>query len=239
MITIPRYPQCLRHVGHARHLRIAIALVFLLIIGTPAAARAAVILDVALDTSALTSVPGSPSAPFAVFFQFTDGSGLNDGNNTATLSDFTFDGGSPMPGTTVFGNATGDLTTGVVMMDDSFFTSFSQGFTPGGMLSFRLTLTTNVDAGGTPDTFAFGLLDGAGIPIPTLDPNLADTLLMIVIDSADPSIATYATDPERTAIALAAAVTSVTGATPIPEPGTLGLVGFALALWRAKRRSAT
>jgi hypothetical protein len=230
----------LRHVRLLQHFRIVLAIVTLSIAGTPAIARAAVIVDITLDTSALTIVPGSLGAPFSVFFQLTDGSGVNDGNNTATLTGFTFDGGSPTSGTTVFGNAAGDLTTGVTMTDDGFLTSFSQGFTPGGLLSFRLTLTTNVDPGGTPDAFAFGLLDGTGTPIPTLDPNLADTLLMIVIDSDAPGIAAYGTDPERTAIAIAAAeARPVTGATPIPEPGTFTLVAFSLALFTRSRVAST
>lgn len=85
-----------------------------------------------------------------------------------------------------------------------------------------MDLTTNLDAGGVPDTFAFSILDN-GVPIPTLDPLLADSLLTVDIDSADPAILTFATDSSRATISLDAPVIGAVPST-VPEPGILLLV---------------
>ncbi len=56
----------------------------------PRAARADAIYNVSLDTSSLI---GNAAGPFSLDFQFNDGSGTNDGNNTVTLTNFAFGGG--------------------------------------------------------------------------------------------------------------------------------------------------
>lgn len=186
------------------------------------------IFTVTLNTSPLV---GSGAGPFSVAFQLNDGSGTNDGNNTATLTNFSFGGGSATGSPTLFGGAGGDLTGTVTLTDSDFFNAFIQGFSPGSSLSFLVDLTTNVDSGGIPDAFAFSILDANGFSIPTMDPSGADTLLTINIDSANPEILTYATDPSRNtlggtgpAITMDAPVTS-----PVPEPASLLLLGTGLA----------
>ena len=52
----------------------------------------AIDMNVSLGTSALI---GHPAGPFSLDFQLLDGAGTNDGNNTATLSQFVFGGGAP------------------------------------------------------------------------------------------------------------------------------------------------
>jgi PEP-CTERM motif-containing protein len=180
--------------------------------------------SVTLDTSALAAAPGILDGPFSLFFQLTDGSGTNDGNNTATLSDFTFGGGSATTGAAVFGGASGDLDGGIVLTDSSFLNFAAQGFTPGGSLSFLLDMSTNVDAGGVPDVFAFSILDSSGALIPTLDPTFADTLLTVNIDSQNPTFLTYAADLDRTDIALAAPQVEPVQS-EVPEPASLLLMG--------------
>lgn len=207
--------------------------VFVFGISSPAAATA--IFDVTLDTTPLTMTPGSASGPFAVFFQLTDGSGSGNGNNTLTLSNFVFDTGSAVPGTSVFGGASGDLSGGILLTDTSFFTSFSQEFVPGGMFSFRISLTTNLEPGGTPDAFAFSILDSMGFPIPTEDPAMADTLLTLNIDSSDPAVSTYATDSIRTDILIGPA-TAIAAPSSVPEPATLSLVALGIASVVVARR---
>jgi hypothetical protein len=204
------------------------AAIMLLALAFSRPARADAIFNVTLDTAALTA----SGDPFAMFFQLTDGNGVND--NTVTLRDFTLGGGALVPGTTLLdGGASGDLAAGVTLTDSSFFTLFMQGFTPGAELSFLVTLTTSVPAGGfAPDAFGFSLLDAFGVPVPTLDPLLADTLLTITIDGVAPTVTASGADPERTAL-----VVGAPEATPVPEPATIWLIGMgasALA-WRRRR----
>lgn len=216
-------------------IRVVTACVVLIVAVAASAGMAAAdsIFTVTVDTSSLSG------GPFAVAFQLTDGSGLADGNNTAILSNFLFGGGSatgcPPAVCTTTGSASGDLTGSVKLTDTDFFNSFAEQFTVGNTLSFVVDLTTNMDAGGTPDAFAFSLFDN-GSPIPTLDPLGADTLLSVDISSASPTILTFATDPSRTTISLAA---PVIGAAPsaVPEPGTLWLMAIALVALVGVRRA--
>jgi hypothetical protein len=208
------------------------------------AARAGEIFTVTLDTNPLTLSPAADAGPFSIAFQLTDGSGTNDGNNTATLSNFDFGGGSASGTPTLYGVGTsGDLGSTVTLTDNDFFNAFVQGFIPGSSLSFLAGLTTNVDAGGTPDAFAFSILDSSGSSIPTVDP--ADTLLTVNIDSASPTILTYATDPNQgtasgdVSITMGAPVTNLL--TPVPEPTLpllmcVGLFGVCFAAWRIRDR---
>src|SRR5579864_8228359 len=111
--------------------RVCVLLIGAMLVVAVAPIVGATTLNITLDTTPLTLPPGSSTAPFSVFFQLTDGSGTNDGNNTVTLTNFAFGGGSATPGTTLFGGAVGDLGSSVVLTDNSFLNSFTQGFTPG------------------------------------------------------------------------------------------------------------
>jgi len=184
---------------------------------------------VTLNTTPLTTLPGTSAAPFSLAFQLLQGSQPN--NNTATISDFTFgvggSSGSGCPAVLLpctFGGASGGIASSVSLNTSSAFNALIGSFTPGDWLSFHLDLTTNVDTGGTPDAFAFSILESSGGSIPTLDPTGADTLLTINIDSANPAILTYATDSSRNT--LRGSGPSITMDAPIvtPEPGTLSLL---------------
>src|SRR5579872_1052500 len=190
-------------------------------------ARADEIFTVTLNTVPLTTAPGSTAGPFSLAFQLTDGSGTGDANNTATLSNFQFGGGSATACSTgcSFGGASGSASSSIVLKDSSFFNALLQGFTPGNSLSFQVDLTTNVDPGLTPDAFAFSLLDGGGLSIPTLDPGGSDALLVVNLDSAQPSVLTFASDPARLtssgiAVSLTAPVIGKAAGSSVPEPGT-------------------
>jgi hypothetical protein len=171
--------------------------------------------------------------PFSFAFGLTDGSGLGDLNNTVILSDFLLGGGTLTGTPQTEGGVTGDLGSSITMTDNSFLNFLIQGFEPGSMLSLIVHLTTNVDPGGTPDAFFFSILD-----IPTLDPTGANTLLAVNIDSANPTIFTYAGDP------LDAPVLSALGPTQVPEPSSsllllTGLVGILIAALRRKKQLPT
>src|SRR4051812_14509523 len=104
--------------------------------------------QVTLDTLSLV---GHPAGPFYVYVAFTDGSGIGDVNNTASLSNFTFSGGSALGSPLVFGGANGSLATGITITDNSFVNFLVEQFAPGLHLGFSLTVTSNNDAGETPD----------------------------------------------------------------------------------------
>src|SRR5258707_10582847 len=95
--------------------------------------------SVNLDTSGL-------SGSFELAFIFTDGSGTGDSNNTVTLSNFLFGAGGSagtVDASLSFGGESGDLTSGVSLIDSFFLNIFASSFTPGSLLSFDFGLTTN------------------------------------------------------------------------------------------------
>ena len=128
---------------------------FLLLLGS-GTALADEIVDISVNTSPLTTPPASLAGPFTLLFQLTDGSGVGDANNTVTISNFAFGGGSGPSGP-------------ISLTDTSFFVFSNPGFIPGSSLSFVVDLTTNPDLGGTPDQFSFAILTNAGTNITTTD----------------------------------------------------------------------
>ncbi|HEX5229016.1 MAG TPA: NF038129 family PEP-CTERM protein [Bryobacteraceae bacterium] len=200
----------------------------------PSSAWADAIYNVSLDTSNLI---GNTAGPFSLDFQFNDGSGTNDGNNTVTLSNFAFGAGGPTGSAVTNGSVSGDLTSSVTLTDSDFFNEFTQTFTPGSTLVFTIDLTTNVDAGGVPDEFTFAILDSTDAEIPTLGP--FDTVLLADIDSSSPALFGYASDPSRgtaaTGDTLAFDAPVVTS--PVPEPSVLWMSASGLAILALRRRS--
>jgi PEP-CTERM motif len=189
-----------------------------LLSGAASATAAPLIFQVTVNTAPLV---GSASGPFALDFQLIDGSGLSNGNNTATISNFSFTGaGAGATGSaTLAGGASGSLASTVSLTDSSFLNELFQGFTAGSSLSFRVTLTTNVEAGPTPDAFSFAVLDRNLLNIPTN--GLGDALLVVDIRSA-----TLGLSDVRTFGSTSPAGVSVTvSAAAVPEPVTLLLLG--------------
>lgn len=179
---------------------------------------------VSLDTSALSS-------PFRGAFVFIDGSGTGDANNMITLNNFRFGGGTvgAVDSTLTMGGVSGDLVSGVSLVDSSFFNVFVSSFMPRSLLSFDFNLTANPNAGGAPDQFSFALLGPDGTPVPTRDPSGADALLTVVIDLPNPEFTVFASDLTPAPMV----TTSV-----VSEPTSLLLLTIGLlAVWSARRRT--
>jgi len=208
---------------------LSIALLALVITAAHHPAHAGLITgSVSLDTSAL-------SGSFELAFIFTDGSGTDDANNTVTLSNFLFGvGGSAGTVDTALstGGVSGDLTSGVSLVDSAFLNIFASSLTPGSLLSFNFGLTTNVDAGGTPDQLSLALLHSDGTVVNTEDPSGANSLLTVNIDSANPTINAFASDLTPAPV--------VTESAAVPEPpGPLLLaMGLGAALWSTRKMRA-
>jgi hypothetical protein len=163
----------------------------------PGVARADEIFTVKLNTEVLTTTPDAAAGPFSLAFQLVQGDGTNP-TNTATVSDFTFGGGSAGACPTnciTFGDVTGDATGTIGLSTSDAFEAIIQTFTPGSQLSFQVDLSTNPNTGLAPDAFGFSILDSSDSPIPTQDPSGADTFLTVLLNSSNPSILTYASDP--------------------------------------------
>ena len=192
-------------------------------------ASAGVIYNVTLDTAPLV---GHPAGPFYVELTFTDGSGVGDANNTVTMSNINFGGGSALGSALVFGGASGSLETAVTITDSSVLSLFSEQFAPGLQLSFSLDLTSNDDAGGTPDGFTFFVLDSSGVSIPTLAP-FGDYFIGAALGSTGPTFDAYGSDPSRALSAgnpVSIPAPAITSASSVPEPLTIYLLGSALAV---------
>jgi hypothetical protein len=194
-----------------------------------------------IETVSLTTTPliGHPAGPFSLAFQFTDGSGVGDANNTVTLSTFSFGGGGASGVPTLFGGATGDVSSAVTLTDSAFLNFFIQPFTPGNLLTFTLSSTTNADAGGTPDEFAFSILDNSGMEIPTLGGPQFDVFVVVDLSSSMPAMQTFASDPTRS---LAGGGGPITIAAPqvisdVPEPSSFVLFASALGVCYSIRKS--
>jgi hypothetical protein len=138
---------------------------------------------ISIDTA---SLEGNANAPFTLDFQFSDGSGTGDGNNTITLSDFNLAGGS-LTLTSESGGVTVDDTPFEIQMTDiSFFNESQFRFVPGATLTFDLSTTSNADVG-TPDTFTLAILDGSLNDLPTSNPDNGVALIEYDFPTIDPS----------------------------------------------------
>ncbi|MGA2420465.1 MAG: hypothetical protein ABSG69_10295, partial [Candidatus Acidiferrum sp.] len=129
----------------------------------------------------------------------------------------------------------GDATSNIGLSTSDGFEAIIQAFTPGSQLSFQVDLSTNANTGVSPDDFAFSLLDSMGFPIPTQDGSGADTFLTVLLNSSNPSVLTYASDP-TTGTAAGGVLISLSAPTigtptaPVstPEPSSLELLVCAI-----------
>jgi len=203
------------------------------------AAHADVNYNVTLNTGPLI---GDPAGPFSIGFEFADGSGIGDGNNALFMSNFNFGAGGPAGLPLTFGTVGGDLSSSVVMTDAAPDSIFVQSFVPGNTLSFVLDMTTNVDAGPTPDEFIMSILDNTFTPIPTTAGSPLNPFLVIDIDSSNPTVQTFSSDPTQLPAGGGGPISigqpSVSAVTP--EPSYYGVLAVCIAglLFAAGRRKA-
>ena len=207
------------------------ALLLAILATVPIVSQANTIFNVTLDTTTLQG------KSFGLLFQFNDGSQVS--NNTARIGNFNLGGGTAgdcaahpllcVPE----GGASGNISTSLSLADSSPFNSYLQEFTSGTSLSFQVDLTTNVDGGvtPTPDVFTFGILDAAtNSSLPTMDLN--DTLLTINIDSVNPIIDSYGSDPASAysfnAPQIEMVIQPPSPPENAPEPDSLLLIVFGL-----------
>jgi hypothetical protein len=83
------------------------------------------------------------------------------------------------------------------------------------------------------------ILDSSGAQLPTL--SFFDVFIEIDLDSTNPTIQTFASDPSRNTVAGGAPIdlaapAFTSGTTTVPEPGTILLTGSALAAMALRRR---
>jgi len=117
----------------------------------PQVAAVSITYHVNLDTSVLVGI-----SSLELDFQLVDGDGVN--NSSALINQFDFGDGSPDGTATPTGGASGDLSSAILLSDVDVLNWVFQGFTPGNVLSFDVTLTSTA-TGVTPDSFAFGIYD--------------------------------------------------------------------------------
>jgi hypothetical protein len=199
-----------------RLIRAITGVVGCLVLSASWAAAAPLTFQVVVNTTPLV---GNAAGPFALDFQLNDGSGLSDGNNTATISDFSFTGAGAGPTglPSRVGGATGSLSSTVSLTDSGFLNEFFQGFTAGNSLRFLVTLTSNVDAGLAPDAFSFAILDRNLLNVATT--GLGDSLLLVDITRANLGLADVRTFTSTSPVGVTATATAV------PEPVSLLLLG--------------
>jgi hypothetical protein len=199
-------------------------------------AQADVVYNVSMNTSSLVG-----NGPFTIDLQFIDGTGLpaDLNNNTVMVENFQFGAGSASGGGTVTCSppgpcgVTGSLASGVTLKDNVFFNEYDENFTPGGVLSFKVDTTNNLDPSGTPDEFSFAILDSMGNELPTTGP-ASEFMDVTLTGAGGPVVSTYGSVPGA-AFSVAAPV--VQSPLAVPEPSVLlplgvGLGVLVFAKWR-------
>jgi len=202
------------------------ALVAACIMISASTSKAALIYHVDINT---TSLVGSLDGPFSLDFQLNDGSGTLAGVNTVTLSNFVFTGGNPTGSASLFGDATGSLSSTVTLTDDVSSNEFFQGFSAGTTkISFNVLMTT-VPEGPAPDAFSMAILDNTLSNISTN--GTGDSLMLVNINSASLSLSAVLTSTSTSGVTVAVS--------PVPEPNSWLFMGSGLLAlgWLVRRRN--
>ena len=172
-----------------------------------------------------------------MYFQFNDGDGIGDSNNTIMVSNFNFGaGGSATGSATTTGGGSGDLYTSVIIGDSSPFNGLYQTFTAGSLLSFDIDLTPNLDTGLTPDSFGFAILDKDLGNILTTDPGFQ----FVTIDGdslTSPTVKTFGSSQAPFTILPPTVTTTGPAAAPEPSRALLLIAGLMGVVVRRRRKA--
>lgn len=205
-----------------------------LFIALASSSRGSLSFHVDVNTAPLLGLVGAP-APFSLDYQLVDGAGTGDGNNSVTLSNFVFNGGTFSGTATRTGGAIGSLASTITLTDSSFASELFQGFTPGMSLGFDVSMSTNVEAGLTPDSFSFGILDNLLFQLPTTDP-LGVSLLSVDFNSTSLPLGSVRTYASTSPAGVTVTVTPITPGIPEPATALFGIALCGVCLGRGRRR---
>jgi hypothetical protein len=195
-----------------------------------------------INTAGLSA--DSANAPFYLDFALDYGNSSLS-SNTATLSNFSFTGGTALGSATTTGSASGSLASTVALTasaahpESELFQQFSSGVTN---ILFNATITETGPDVGTPTEFTASILDSAlGSPA-QLYTTAPDAASLVILDLSSSN--TIGNVHTYSSLASADDLTAVTGVTAaIPEPSTtaavFGCAGAMLAFYarRLKRLS--
>lgn len=197
---------------------------------TSATSHAALAYHIIINTSTLNTLPNVANGLFSLDFQLNSGDTLN--NNSATINNFTFNGGGAFGSATFFGGATGDLGSAITLTDSGAFNEIYQAFNAGSTIQFDLFLSQNVDTGFTPDSFTISLLDNTLSNITTDSTDGANTLLHLDINSPTAG-------NQYAGMNFASGTGSYSSVAAIPEPSAimLGVVACGFGVFRRRRNA--
>ncbi len=188
--------------------------------------------NVSLNTS-MSTLPGTTQV---IFFGLSNGDGTA-GDNSVTLSNFNFGGGSADGSPTYEGSGvSGDLSSSISMTDLDFSESFYEQFTVGSSLSFLLTTTNVFTSGGmAPDNFSFLICDPMFSTCYSDDGSGALLSLDLVGGtlSAPGSFSLFAAGTQSLPAPI---VTAANSSVPEPSSATLLGAGLLLVLLLIRRR---
>jgi hypothetical protein len=190
----------------------------------PAARATSLSYWVILNTTSLLS---DSNAPFSLDLQLATGSG--NVSNTVTLSNFTFNGGTPAGSANYTdGSESGSFASSVTLTNASANNEFAEQFSTGvSSIEFKVTETENTEevTSGTPvdDQFNVYLDDNnanTGYFVPSLAPDGSDALLEAPLfeNATISSVATYASQSPDAGVVTTAVV---------PEPSSVGMLAMA------------
>ena len=210
--------------AHRFRLAVVLAASALLACATPG--RAALSYNVYLNTASLI---GNTNAPFSLDVVLSSGSQVPNSDNTITLSNFIFTGGSVGAVSYSAGGQTGSMSSTVSLTNSALDNELAQQFASTvTQIQFSVSMTSNTN-NPFPDQFNVSILDANLNNIATTDPSGGNTLLLVNINTGQTlnSVNTY----RSTAGGTGPGVTAV-----VPEPAstaTLLLGGLAGLGWLA------